>query len=234
MSVTLWTNRKADLEGKRAAAGVPLRARIPAALACAALVAVGCASSGDRNSTGPNDSDAARTAVTGPVAAAAPSSAERPPASEAASEIAAEAARQPLRDVGLMKRSIPPALARIADPYAPPTGPGCGWLAYEINQIDLAIGPEPGAPTTVDDRTSMQKGREMAGGAVADAARGALTGLMPARGILRKLSGADKADRAYREAADRARVRRGYLRGLAAAEKCTIPAASDAPVNRPG
>lgn len=141
----------------------------------------------------------------------------------AATDVATDAARQPFKDVGLMRKTIPPALARIADPYAAPTGPGCGWLAYEINQIDLVLSQDPLPPTHIDERTNAEKGREMAGTAAADAVRGALVGWIPARGVIRRLSGAEQSDRSFRQAEERGRLRRAFLRGLAQAQSCEIP-----------
>lgn len=157
-----------------------------------------------------------------PRAAESAPAAGQPSFGETAQSAASEAARQPLKDVGLMRRPIPPALARISDPYAAPSGPGCGWLMYEINQIDMVLEPETVAPGHVDDRSGVDRGRDMAGAAMVDAAKSAFVGLLPARGIIRRLSGADQADKAYREAEARGRVRRGYLKGMAQAQNCVV------------
>jgi hypothetical protein len=154
-------------------------------------------------------------------------------ASETGGRMASDMARQPLRDIGMMKRTIPAALTRISDPYGEPSGPGCTWLNYEIAQLDEALGPDPAAARAIDDRSMGEKGQEAAKTAAGQAVRGAAASLMPARGLVRFISGAEKADRQLREAKERGMVRRGYLRGLAKAQNCpSVTATASVPPPR--
>jgi hypothetical protein len=135
-----------------------------------------------------------------------------------AGSVAQDAMTQPLRDFGLVRPVIAPELARIVDPYAPPMGPGCAWLLYELGGIETVLGTE----TSREGDRRRTSGEQM-GAAAEGAVRGAVSDLIPARGLVRQLSGAEAADRALRAAQERGRVRRAFLMGLAHADACRRP-----------
>lgn len=172
--------------------------------AISALVLTGCASTG-----GPKPSASTTTATGGDD-----------DNSEAIRAAASDAAVQPLRDFGMVRRKIPAALARIGDPYAPPTGQTCEWIQYEIQQLDSALQGDVEAATGHDDRSVATKSGSMAKEGATEAVRGVGSMLVPQRGLVRMLTGASKADRLYAEAEQRGMVRRGYLRGLSDSRKC--------------
>jgi hypothetical protein len=134
---------------------------------------------------------------------------------------AGEAASQPLRDIGLMKKKIPHALARIADPYAEPSGPGCAWISYELSQLSAALGAEVSVMPVADRSTNSERGSRMAVEAARDLIRSSGSRLLPGRSVIRRLSGASSSDELYRAAKERGMVRRGYLKGLSEARSCT-------------
>lgn len=146
---------------------------------------------------------------------------------------AVAAASQPLRDLGMMREEPPPALARIADPYAPPDGEGCAWITHELAALNQALGPDPAtgpATAVTENRTLGERGGEAARRAAADAIADAGRGLMPGRGIVRRLSGAEASETRMREAVSKGQARRAFLRGLAAAQSCPArPPAGAAP-----
>jgi hypothetical protein len=134
---------------------------------------------------------------------------------------AGEAASQPLRDIGLMKKKIPYALSRIADPYAEPSGPGCAWITYELTQLSAALGAEVAIMPVADQSTTTEKGSRMAMDAARDLIRSSGSRLLPGRSVIRRLSGASNSDEMYRAAKERGMVRRGYLKGLSEARSCS-------------
>jgi hypothetical protein len=69
-----------------------------------------------------------------------------------------------------------------------------------------------------------ERGEDAAVGAAVSAARGAATGWIPARGIVRSLTGASKAEERYLAAIDAGLRRRSYLKGLGEGQKCAPPA----------
>ena len=133
---------------------------------------------------------------------------------------AGDAVSQPLRDVGLMKKKIPYALSRIADPYAEPTGPGCAWLSYELTQLSAALGSEVSVMPVADRSTTSERGSRMAIEAARDMIRSSGSRILPGRSIIRRLSGASSSDELYKAAKERGMVRRGYLKGLSDAKNC--------------
>jgi hypothetical protein len=135
---------------------------------------------------------------------------------------ASNAARQPLRDIGLMKKKIPYALARIADPYAEPAGPGCVWISYELTQLSAALGSEVAIMPVASRASVREKGSRMAFATARDMISSAGSNLLPGRSVIRTLSGANNAEQMYEAAQQRGQVRRGYLKGLSEARNCAL------------
>ena len=135
------------------------------------------------------------------------------------SDAATRIVTQPFKDLNMIKSDIPPALAQITDPYATPEVVDCHWLNYQLSELDKVLGPDP-IRKARDERSIGEKGSDLAVEATNDAINSAATGILPARGIIRKLSGADKADKEHRNAIERGKVRRGYLTGIAEAKNC--------------
>jgi hypothetical protein len=133
---------------------------------------------------------------------------------------ASNAASQPLRDIGLMKKKIPYALTRIADPYAEPSGPGCVWITYELTQLSAALGPEVAVMPVADRSSARERGSRMAVRTAREMISSAGSRLLPGRSVIRTLSGARNADELYEAAQQRGMVRRGYLKGLSEARNC--------------
>lgn len=127
---------------------------------------------------------------------------------------------QPLKDIGFMKKNIPPALAQITDPYATPQGIDCNYINYQITQLDEVLGPEKVRDSNIDDRTIGEKSGAIASSAASEAVKSAATSWIPARGLVRKITGAEKADNSMKKAVELGKIRRGYLRGLAKAKNC--------------
>jgi hypothetical protein len=137
----------------------------------------------------------------------------------------ADAARAPLQDFNLIKETPHATLARIRDPYAPPPAGDCDAIAYEVAQLDIALGPDADAPTRPDGRTMTERGRDMAAIGAADLAKGAAVGWIPARGLIRRATGAEKHQRELEALIERGQIRRAFLKGVGTAHNCAPPAA---------
>jgi hypothetical protein len=133
----------------------------------------------------------------------------------------AGAVSAPLRDVNVLRTKIPDILLQaMADPYARPPGqPACPQLAALVQPLDDALGPDLDAPSP-DEDDLMQRGHTTAMGAVA----GLATDVIPFRGWVRKLSGAERHDTLVQSAILAGAVRRAYLKGLGEARGCDPPA----------
>ncbi|WP_243295527.1 hypothetical protein [Geothrix mesophila] len=135
------------------------------------------------------------------------------------------AATAPLGDLNLVRAKIPPILlAAQKAPYGPPTDPTCAGLVAEVRQLDAALPPDLDAPPTADPSLG-ERGRAEASGAAVGAVRHTTEGLIPFRGWVRKLSGAERHSRLVAEAVAAGLTRRAYLKGLGQAQGCPPPAA---------
>jgi hypothetical protein len=130
------------------------------------------------------------------------------------------AAAAPLRDVNLLRTKIPDVLLRaMADPYARPPRPTCASITALILPLNGALGADLDEPP-VDEDDLMERGRESALGFMA----GAASGVIPFRGWVRQLSGAERHDKIVTAAITAGAVRRAYLKGLGESRGCNPPA----------
>ena len=130
------------------------------------------------------------------------------------------AAEAPLRDLNLLRTKIPPVLLQaMADPYERPRGKSCQLLASLIQPLNDALGADLDAPEP-DADDLMGRGKTTTFGLMAGAAQD----VIPFRGWLRKLSGAERHDRYVQAAITAGAVRRAYLKGLGEAKGCDPPA----------
>jgi hypothetical protein len=139
----------------------------------------------------------------------------------AAARTTGDVAKAPLNDLNLVQADIPPVLleARKA-PYAVPADPLCDTAAAGIAALDAVLGPDLDAPPSADNPGLLERGGDAATGAL----RGAAQGVVPFRGFVRKLSGAERYTRNVEAAIVAGTVRRAFLKGLAQAHACSPPA----------
>ncbi len=124
----------------------------------------------------------------------------------------------PLRDVNMLRTKIPQVLLdAMADPYGRPAN--CGEITAAIAPLNGALGADLDEPAK-DEDDLLTRGRGAALGAVA----GATTGLIPFRGWVRKLSGAERHDSLVSAVIYAGGVRRAYLKGLGETLGCQPPA----------
>lgn len=137
------------------------------------------------------------------------------------------AASSPLRDINLLRTKIPQVLLdALADPYAKPWPMSCKEIAAQIGPLDEALGPDMDQPKpTKADRGLIADSREF----VTDEAMREMVGMaqdiIPYRGWVRKLTGAERHDKLVRSAITAGGIRRGYLKGIGLAKGCKPPAA---------
>jgi hypothetical protein len=145
--------------------------------------------------------------------------------SEANKDGLSGAVTAPLRDVNLMRTKIPPVLLEaMQDPYARPQPSSCGQLTALVKPLDAALGIDLDQVPPGEDEDLMDRGRRAAGDAALGAMASAAQDLIPMRGWVRKLSGAEKHDRLVQSAMAAGAVRRAYLKGLGEARGCMPPA----------
>ena len=138
----------------------------------------------------------------------------------------ADAVTTPLSDLNLVRAKIPPALAAARrDPYLSPTDPSCANLQAEVLALNEALGPDLDAPQSSSDPSLIERGGDAAGNAAVGAIRGAAEDVVPFRGWIRKLTGAERHSREVAASIAAGGVRRAYLKGLAQARSCDAPPA---------
>lgn len=134
------------------------------------------------------------------------------------------AVKEPFEDLNLKRQAIPEKLAFVAnDPYALPPQMLCEGLRKEIAELDKLLGPDI---CTLENPTGgvagSRKGEYIEQGAgfareqVVGIVRGK-TNIIPFRGVVRKMSGAEKHARKVERAYEAGKMRRAFLKGIAAA-----------------
>ena len=136
---------------------------------------------------------------------------------------AEKAATTPLSDLNIVRADIPPVLAAAQKaPYAAPADKSCGALGADIQALGALLGAD--LDTAPSDRSPslIERG-------ATDALRSTAEGVIPFRGWVRKLSGAERYSREVAAAIAAGTIRRAYLKGVGGAAGCDAPAAPRKP-----
>ncbi len=137
-----------------------------------------------------------------------------------------QAVAAPLTDLNLLRAKIPKALSDAKQsPYLLPKDATCAALTAEVQSLDEALGPDLDAPQSAEDPSLIERGTVAAGDAAIGALRGAAEGLVPYRGWVRKLTGAERHSKEVAASIAAGGVRRAYLKGIGQAQGCEAPAA---------
>ncbi|MEI6484628.1 MAG: hypothetical protein WCO11_00010 [Sphingomonadales bacterium] len=127
------------------------------------------------------------------------------------------AAVRPLRDLNIVKPKVAAALAEImAAPYDIRGLRTCRQLNGEINRMTALVGPDVDDPALAG-----HKGRTPVE-LLFDTAEGITGSLIPGQGIIRQITGANKAARVAAAARLAGQLRRSYVRGVMQARRCTL------------
>lgn len=125
-----------------------------------------------------------------------------------------DVAMTPLNDLNLAQDEIPPILLWARDNTYDNTGmEDCEAIRRGIGDLDAVLGDD--VDTTAPEQDRLSVGR---------IARSAVGSLMPFRGIVRELTGANSHEREFRQAIAGGLMRRSYLKGLGEARGCAYPA----------
>ncbi len=122
---------------------------------------------------------------------------------------------KPLKDANLIKDEIPSELLEIMDkPYSMVGLRTCAQFKAEIGKFDTLLGPDVDA---VQSKKGQSATETMLG-----AAESVVGSLIPGTGLIRKLSGAEKAEEKAKAAILAGSLRRAYIKGHASAKGCRI------------
>lgn len=129
----------------------------------------------------------------------------------------AGAVATPLNDLNLVNAPIPDTLARAQRaPYSMPADATCAGLATEVGALDGDLGPDLDAPVSESNPSLIERGGSVAVGAVQKKAKG----VVPFRGWVRKLTGAERYSKQVAAAIAAGTVRRAFLKGISQAKGC--------------
>ena len=126
---------------------------------------------------------------------------------------ARDVAMTPLSDLNIAKDEIPEVLQEAEiSPYAHEKLATCDDIVREVDRLTAVLGPD--VELEVDE----------GGMDVGEVAQSVVGSFIPFRGIIRRVSGASKREREFKEAIYSGAVRRGFLKGLGEARGCGWPA----------
>jgi hypothetical protein len=159
---------------------------------------------------------AATLLLTSPALAQTEAGQTEPSRTQQIGQDAAQVAKSPLKDVGVVKDKIPQVLidARTAT-YALPSPLTCTTIFDAVDALNAELAPDLDAESTQITN----------GMSATDIGKTVVNGLMPMRSWVRKLSGAEKNANEVQAAIMTGSVRRGYLKGVGLMMGCKPPAA---------
>lgn len=124
---------------------------------------------------------------------------------------------QPLKDFNVKQDKIPPQLQAIMDaPYDIKGITTCAQIADAIAKLDAALGPDVDSKAAVAAKDQSATEYALAG------AKSLAGGLIPGTGMIRKVSGADAAQKKAAAAVLAGSLRRGFLKGTGRAKGCKV------------
>ncbi len=135
---------------------------------------------------------------------------------ERVAKTATNIAEKPLKDLNIVKAKIPPGLAAISRrPYSTAGLKSCGQYAAAIGRMTAILGPD------VDSPAVEAKGNKPAE-FVLDSTESLIGDLLPGGGIIRRITGAEAAQKRLVAAIYAGGLRRAYLKGMARAKGCRV------------
>ena len=134
----------------------------------------------------------------------------------------------PFRDFNVMRAKIPPPLqAARSKPYNTKGLNSCQAVLDEVSELDLVLGPDVDTPDIEVRRSMYVRGADMAASTAIDAVRSAANHFIPMRGTIRKITGADRAEKKVKQAVLAGQIRRGFLKSYGMQHNCAWPAAPE-------
>lgn len=155
-----------------------------------------------------------------------PSSTER--ALNSVSDGAGKAVTAPLDDLNLRRDKIPTELKAIKTPYSLDPEISCDQILAEVEMLNSLLGRDWDVPPP--DKAKLEdRAADGASTAFLDTLASGSSGLIPYRGVVRSLTGADRHQKKVLRAYERGTHRRTFLKGIGLAKGCEGSAAPAPP-----
>lgn len=127
----------------------------------------------------------------------------------------------PLQDLNLMQVEIPAVLVEAQKaPYAMPINQNCLSLDLTIRALDEVLGPDLDAVKPETDTGLIELGASTAEETAVGSMQSTVEGIVPFRGWVRKLSGAERHSRLAAAAITAGNIHRAFIKGLRASKGC--------------
>lgn len=140
-----------------------------------------------------------------------------------------DAALAPLEDVNLKRADIPEPLKAIKNPYLVDPATSCETIAEEVTELDGLLGRDWDIPPP-DKKGLSERAADGASTAFLDAVASGTSSIIPFRGVVRTVSGANSHASKVRKAYERGSHRRTFLKAIGMAKGCAYPAAPLPPI----
>lgn len=132
----------------------------------------------------------------------------------------------PLRDFNVVRLRTAPVLSRARKRTYDTRGlNSCQAVLTEVSALDVVLGPDLDTPDVGRHHNMYGRGADMAASTALDAVRSAADHFIPMRGTIRKISGADRAEKKKKSAELAGQIRRGFLKSYGMEHNCAWPAA---------
>jgi hypothetical protein len=132
------------------------------------------------------------------------------------------AATTPLSDLNIVRADIPQVLEQAQkQPYGLPEDLACTAISAEVRKLDEVLGADLDTPPSDARPSLIERGAEAAGNSAIGALQRTAEGVIPFRGWVRKLSGAERYSKRVAAAIAAGTVRRAFLKGIGATHNCS-------------
>lgn len=135
-----------------------------------------------------------------------------------------DAAASPLKDVNLIRDTAPEEFKKIKNPYNVDPEISCDEIAVEVTRLNELLGRDWDIPPP-DKKGMRDRAADGASTAFLDTVASTASGIIPYRGIVRTVTGANSHATKVRKAYERGSHRRTFLKGMGLIKACDYPAA---------
>jgi hypothetical protein len=130
-------------------------------------------------------------------------------------------ATTPFSDLNIVRADIPEVLAEAQHhPYLAPANNDCDAIAIEIRKLDEVLGADLDTPASDNKPSLLDRSSEIAEDQAIGAMQRTAEGLIPFRGWVRKLSGAERYSKKVSASITAGSIRRAFLKGIASSQNC--------------
>lgn len=132
------------------------------------------------------------------------------------------AATTPLNDLNIIRADIPDVLLDAQKhPYLLPAASNCEAISIEIHKLDEVLGADLDAPASENRPSLLDRGSDLAEDQAVGAVQRTAEGLIPFRGWIRKLSGAERYSKRVSASIAAGSIRRAFLKGIGTSQNCS-------------